>query len=443
MYLRIILNRAFSVVAAARLIALLSPALLAAQEHPARRLSSIVGVAVEEYGKGIDASGRVISDLEYQEAVDFLQDARGVAERLSGERAPAVRSALDSLIVAVSEKRPPAAVATLNAAFVAALGSEGALELPEEALSLASGRELYARNCASCHGERGMGDGPAARGMNPPPSPLGDATAMVDATPALLYRVISVGIAGTQMAGWATQLSPQQRWNIVAYLHSLRASEAALLEGEGLFLQRCAACHGATGAGAGSAAAARSLTRLPPEIASFAWQAERSDAQLAQAIRAGVPGSAMPPSRDLTDADLAKVVAYVRSLPVRNAEVPVAAAAVDSDATAVAQKVLSTLDLALAAAQSGRADDASERGFDAYIAFEPLETPARARDPGLVATMERHFADFRAAVKAGDVRSAASARDAIEAGLPAVVDLTKTPSGSWAAFFQSLLIILR
>ncbi|MBA3559903.1 MAG: hypothetical protein H0W30_15055, partial [Gemmatimonadaceae bacterium] len=42
---------------------------LLAQEHPARRLSSIVGVAVEEYSKGIDQRGRITSDLEYQEAV--------------------------------------------------------------------------------------------------------------------------------------------------------------------------------------------------------------------------------------------------------------------------------------------------------------------------------------------------------------------------------------
>src|SRR5687767_1766522 len=76
-------------------LALAAAASLRAQEHPARRLSSIVGVAVEEYSKGIDAAGRLTSELEYQEAVDLLQDARGVAERLSGDRAPTVRLLLD------------------------------------------------------------------------------------------------------------------------------------------------------------------------------------------------------------------------------------------------------------------------------------------------------------------------------------------------------------
>src|SRR5918997_1554186 len=102
--------------------------------------TSIVGVAVEEYGKGIDARGRLVSDLEYQEAVDFLNDARGVAGRLSGERAPQARALLDSLIAAVGARRPTSDVRALHERFTAALGNEGALELPKRALDLAGGR---------------------------------------------------------------------------------------------------------------------------------------------------------------------------------------------------------------------------------------------------------------------------------------------------------------
>ena len=46
--------------------------------------------------------------------------------------------------------------------------------------------------------------------------------------------------------------------------------------------------------------------------------------------------------------------------------------------------------------------DGTDLAFDAYIAFEPLETNVRMRDPGLVARLERHFADFHGALKAGD-----------------------------------------
>jgi high-affinity iron transporter len=413
---------------------------LPAQEHPGRRLASIVGVAVEEYSKGIDASGRLISTLEYQEAVDFLQDARGVAERLSGGRAPTVRLLLDSLRAVVAAKRPPVEVAALHQRFVIALGNEGALELPTRTLDVAAGGTLYEQNCASCHGALGQGDGAASRGMTPPPSPIGNASAMADRTPALLFRVISVGIAGTPMAAWGDRLTADQRWDIVGYLHSLRATEAQRLEGEGLYTRSCTACHGALGAADGPVAA--SLTRVPPDIGTFAWQAERSDAELAAIVRDGVAGTAMPPSDGLTSAQLARIVAHLRAIAARRAAPPNVAAS-SEDVQGIARRVLATLDQALAAARTGRAPEAGDLAFDAYLAFEPLETRARTRDPGLVAAVERQFADFKGAVRGNDVRGAERARNTIEAQLPSVLNLTEAASGTWATFLQSFLIILR
>ena len=439
MQLRTILNQTGALLAIT-----LCAATLQAQEHPAKRLSSIVGVAVEEYRKGIDESGRMISELEYQEAVDFLAGARGVAERLSGARADAVRDALDSLSAAVAAKSSPSRIAEIHQRFTTALGSEGALDLPTAALSVAAGQAVYQQNCASCHGTTGMGDGPAAKGMDPAPPAIGDPATMADATPALLYRVISVGVPGTQMPAWSSTLNAQQRWEVVAYLQSLHATTGQVAEGEGLFVQSCAACHGAGGGLDGSAT--RSLSKLPPEIGSFAWQAEHSDAQIAAAIRNGTPGSAMPGTPHLSDDQVAKMVAYVRSLPLRGGVVNVAAAASapgDSGGEQVARAVLAKLDEAIAAARAGRASEASDRGFDAYIAFEPLETPARAKSPGIIAAMERQFAEFRGAIKSNDLRTAEKTRDAIEVNLPSVVELTKPTAGGWAAFLQSLLIIVR
>ena len=418
---------------------------LQAQEHPARRLSSIVGVAVEEYSKGIDEGGRVTSELEYREAVDFLRDARDVATRLAGDRARIARPLLDTLSIAIGSKRPPREVAAIYQRFVGALGSEGALELPRRAMNVANGRDIYQANCASCHGERGLGDGALAPGMVPLPPAIGRASEMGDVTPALLYRVISVGVPGTPMPAWAARFSAEDRWDVVAYLHTLRSTQGALLEGEGLFLQSCASCHGATGGANGVAAAA--LTRLPEEIGTFAWQVERSDKEIAAVIREGIPGTAMPPSLGLSDSAVVKTVAYIRSLPVRLGEVPGNAVTMNRggspDFVLASRHVLSLLDQSLAAAQTGKMADAGDRAFDAYIVFEPLETPGRAKNPGLIASMERHFANFKGAVRGGDLRAARQSRQAIEAGMPAIVDLTQRASGAWAAFLQSLLIILR
>src|SRR5450830_1489235 len=85
--------------------ALCAAAPAAAQEHPARRVANIVNVAVAEYGKAVDAQGRLISAQEYQEANDFLADARKAAERLSGDNAAAARALLDSVAAAARAKR--------------------------------------------------------------------------------------------------------------------------------------------------------------------------------------------------------------------------------------------------------------------------------------------------------------------------------------------------
>ena len=84
--------------------ALLAAVPAVAQEHPARRVANIVSVAVEEYSKAVDASGKLISAQEYQETNDFLKDARSAAERLSGDGAAAARALLDSVVAAVQAK---------------------------------------------------------------------------------------------------------------------------------------------------------------------------------------------------------------------------------------------------------------------------------------------------------------------------------------------------
>src|SRR3954470_15951753 len=136
-----------------------------AQENVAKRLSSIVSVAVEEYGKAVDASGTLISADEYSETAGFLDDARGVAKRLRGYNAPSVQAVLDTLIIEVQAKRPPQDLKLLHARFIGALGAEGAMDLPTAPLDIERGHALFTANCSSCHGDGGLGDGPASRSL--------------------------------------------------------------------------------------------------------------------------------------------------------------------------------------------------------------------------------------------------------------------------------------
>jgi high-affinity iron transporter len=415
--------------------------LLGQEDHPVQRVANIVSVAVEEYRKGVDEHGRLISRDEYDEAAGFLSDARAASTRLSGDRT-AARALLDSIIAAVGARQPPASLDALNQRFAAALGSDAALELPKKAIDVAAGERAYQAQCSMCHGPRGMGDGPAAATLNPKPPALASDSVMHDVTPAMMFRKISVGVTGTAMPAFGSKLSADDRWNIVMYLNSLRSTPSEVAEGEGLYAQTCVACHGATGLGDG--ALERTLSKVPPELGSIAWQVERTDSQLADAIRAGIAGTPMPPASALTPQQVRSVVAYLRSLPTREAVVAAAQSASRArSADAAANTSLSLLDQSLTAARNGRAGEAYDRAFDAYVAFEPIETPARARDPGVVSSMEKLFADFKGAVRANDLRRAERARDAIDANMQRVIDLTRPAGSGSEAFFQSFLIILR
>src|SRR5690242_21770436 len=99
-------------------VALVGPTrAVVAQEHPVKRVANIVTVALEEYAKGVDDRGRLISAQEYQEAVDFLADARRTAERLPGPRGDSARVLLDSIVAAVNAKQTPARLAALSTRF--------------------------------------------------------------------------------------------------------------------------------------------------------------------------------------------------------------------------------------------------------------------------------------------------------------------------------------
>lgn len=92
----------------------------------------------------------------------------------------------------------------------------------------AKGAELFIVACVPCHGPKGEGNGPNADKLldawNHPIKPanlLAERLRNGDESPAW-FRVLTVGIAGTPMASFAESLTPEQRWEIVAYLQQLR-----------------------------------------------------------------------------------------------------------------------------------------------------------------------------------------------------------------------------
>jgi high-affinity iron transporter len=213
--------------------------------------------------------------------------------------------------------------------------------------------------------------------------------------------------------------------------------------GRALFTQSCSSCHGDRGLGDGVAAASSPIP-VPP-IGSAELTPDLTPTLAYNVVSVGVRGTPMPEfGSTMTPQDRWNVVNYIYAMRGTKMELPAAQAdATGAPGAAAARSVLALLDSALDFARAGRTSDAGDRALDAYIAFEPLETPARAKQPGLVATMERHFADFKGALRGENLVIAQRARDAIALDLPRIVELTRPTGSGWAAFFQSFLIILR
>src|SRR6476619_1697555 len=97
----------------------------------------------------------------------------------------------------------------------------------------------------------------------------------------------------TALKGCATLL-------LFATLHAGGQPAGPAAAGATLFQQRCASCHNVEG--------------RAPSLATGVFAHGSDDAQIAQTIRAGVPGTQMPPFPALSADEIRQLVAYIRSL---------------------------------------------------------------------------------------------------------------------------------
>lgn len=159
-------------------------------------------------------------------SITLLAFAFGVAVVLIGRVKPVVQraallgaiivSALGALLVYQT------AIAANAQLAVTPIAPESARVLRSpvrgDAATLAAGRQIYAQNCAVCHGVEGKGDGPSAVALNPKPVDL-TVHARLHAEGELFWWV-SNGIPGTGMPAW-TGLSDLSKWQVISYIRTL------------------------------------------------------------------------------------------------------------------------------------------------------------------------------------------------------------------------------
>jgi mono/diheme cytochrome c family protein len=203
---------------------------------------------------------------------------------------------------------------------------EGQTAAPaSESVLALEGRGIYRSACAPCHGQRGDGQGPAARSINPKPRDFTAGVFKFRSTPsgALptdsdLFRTISDGVPSTWMPAWEQLLSAQQRWAVVEYLKTLvpdfqsefaedpplplpsgPPASASAEEGRFVYLAlKCWECHGMRGRGDGPSAGTleddweRSIE--PYDFTHGDYKGGGNSEDVYRTLRTGLSGTPMP-----------------------------------------------------------------------------------------------------------------------------------------------------
>ena len=386
----------------------LLPLLLLALPMPARADDAAVQTAwrlldyVAVDYRGAVADGRIVSQAEYDEMREF---SASVTTRLAALPPNPRRAFLVSearrLEAAVARKAPPEEVDGMARGLAGRLLAAYPVPLaPSAAPDLAAGARLYAANCASCHGVNGRADGPAARGMDPPPIAFADRDRASERSIFALYQVIEQGLEGTAMQSFA-QLSPADRWALAFHAGRFAYPQALVRQG-GTY-----------------------------------WEAD-------PALRARIPN--LQALVQITPAALARefgedkanaVIAYLRSDPdalVRQQ---------GPQSLTVSHELLRQ---SLAAYRRGERDHAGDLALAAYLdGFEPVESLLRARDANLVAEVEGAMGALRAAIARGAPAADVSARvDALQALFSRAETALAPEAGSdTSTFLGALTILLR
>ena len=190
--------------------------------------------------------------------------------------------------------------------------------------SPATGRQLYSLFCSGCHGSDGSGstvrDQVTAAAADVPaelmvPS-LNNPDTLAVASDQYLESIIRNGRDNTNMIGWSSQnqgnLRDQEIAELVAYIrrwqeppadiNSIAAERGHQRDGQLIYRQNCASCHGNEGQGS-----------VGPSLNSSGFLSVASDRFLGLTLIHGRPNTAMSSWRDLDAQQISDVIAHLRS----------------------------------------------------------------------------------------------------------------------------------
>ena len=188
------------------------------------------------------------------------------------------------------------------------------------AVAPAPGRVIYDEYCSVCHGEQGDGQTRVRRGLNPPPRDFTSPLAKAELSRERMLASVTHGRPGTAMMPFASRLKEEEIAAVVDYIAAnflpkedvpVDAAMVARVEGEHIYVNNCAVCHGDGGNGAMWTKS--SLNPPPRDFTSEQSAQELSRERMITSVTFGRLGTAMMSfANRLAPQELERVVDYVR-----------------------------------------------------------------------------------------------------------------------------------
>ncbi len=200
--------------------------------------------------------------------------------------------------------------------------------------NLQTGKEIYIRNCLTCHGCSGNGLGHYAGKVVVTPADFKQEPFRSMPDDQWFWHV-SEGIQGSVMPPWKESMSEEERWYVIRYIQHIFAQPvmhapeegdpvppyagqtnplpptvATLEEGKRVFIRECWVCHGDNGRGDGIY---RDVIQPgPPDFGDGSY-GDFTDADYFWRISEGVPWTAMPAWKvEYSDMDRWALTYYIR-----------------------------------------------------------------------------------------------------------------------------------
>jgi high-affinity iron transporter len=186
-----------------------------------RFVVNLLDYVAADYG-GAVVDGKIASQAEYDEQLEFLDAALESLQNMPETKTET------QLLEKVSQLKTQV-VLKASSAEIAKRAQEAKLDViriakvelaPNTWPDIKNGQALYAQRCTACHGEKGFGDGPGGKGLEPAPANFhGEGMAASSAFKS--FNVIRVGVPGTGMAAF-NDLSDKEVWDLAFFVNALR-----------------------------------------------------------------------------------------------------------------------------------------------------------------------------------------------------------------------------